>query len=208
MKKKILKIFLTILILVLILFAVNYFRNYLILKNIYNKTNGYLDNINNFYYKETKYISNSSIQDHEYWYKNGIYLAKFSQNGKILSLIWGNLNTNESWGGEYLEDNTFQESPENTWKEFNPKTQDTYSKVLFDELDTFKDVVKSNMFRFIPCINNCYIINTPNFQKNINIDSGLVKNCNSIFKSAQNYETTSFLIENIVTDKDVVKPAL
>lgn len=132
MKKKILISILAILLLIVILFSLNYLRNYFILKDIYNKNNGYLNNANNFYYKETiHFFATNDIQECEVWYKDGIHLSIFSQNNQKSSLIWENTNTGDFFGGEYLENNSFQEFSKEQFEGYNPKETNTFSKILF-----------------------------------------------------------------------------
>lgn len=209
MKKKILKIFAIILLILLVLFALNCLRNYTIIKDIYTKNNGYLNNLSNFHNKTIiKFLENNITQEHELWYKDGIYLSTTTQNNEKKSFIWENINTKEFFGGEYLEDGTFQEFSKEQFEEFNPKETDTYLKILFDSSETFAGVFKANIFRFIISEGNCYIINTPYFQKNVNKNSGLIESIRNVKKNTRYTETTVIFEENVVTDENITKPSI
>lgn len=206
MKKKILISIIIIVIAILILFGINYLRNYFILKDIYNKNAGYLDSLNNFYYK--KIINSDDIQETEIYYKDGIYLDNSYKNNQKKSFIWKNINTDEFFGGEYLEDGTFKEFSKEEFNEYNPKYTDNYAKVLFDETENLNNVIKANIFRFIPTDENCYIINTQGFQKKVDKETGTVKAISVISENETTMETSIILEINTVTEQDVIKPSI
>lgn len=205
MKNKILKTSLIILVVLLILFGLNFFRNYKILKEIYNETDGFLENATNLYTKVIHKIGDNYIQEYEILYKDGKYNYKFSQNGKMLTLMWGNLNTQEFIEYELADDGTYQKR-EPVFSE-NPNLEDGDFKLLFEEA-TFEEAIKSNIFRYINTINDCYVINLRGDRKIVNKDTGFVVHTVSMLKELQIYQYSSYMLEGIVKDEDVEKPNL
>ncbi len=189
----------------LILFGLNFFRNYKILKEIYNETDGFLENATNLYTKVIHKIGDNYIQEYEILYKDGKYNYKFSQNGKMLTLMWGNLNTQEFIEYELADDGTYQKR-EPVFSE-NPNLEDGDFKLLFEEA-TFEEAIKSNIFRYINTINDCYVINLRRDRKIVNKDTGFVVHTVSMLKELQIYQYSSYMLEGIVKDEDVEKPNL
>ena len=106
--KKILKNAIMIFGIVIIIFLINYCRNYNILNKIIKNGNENLQNSNNYHIIEEGYIQDKEGKSksyfiNEFFCKDNIYLLKLYQDGELKNVSWKNSETNEQI--EYLFNN-------------------------------------------------------------------------------------------------------
>lgn len=206
MKNKILKLILIVFVILIILFAVNLLRNYIITKDIIEYSLG--DNISNFYFKyETTDKSSDNKVVGEYYYKDGILLEKLVNLDEEI-INWYNFNTSEY--------ETTVESSDEEIIDYDKEYENTkiYELSLLSNKYTIKDILLNYMFKPITSEDNCYKLTIDDKEYYINKDTKLIEKSISSTEKTNEYvtqESTETVYEfkiDVVTDTDVEKPSL
>lgn len=203
MKKK--KLFLLIFLIILLFFIYFNIKNFIILKDIYNK-NLLLD-FNNFYYEELN-TSTDFSNTIKVYAKDNIYLScihsTFQKENDFYEIQWTNSTTNESI--------IFNKSKEtnNEWKQSSTKiTIDNYKSLVSTSYITnssFINVFISNLFNNIKLDeNNTYLIKVNGYD--CYLDNSTYQCKKIVSKKYNNTYIEMSLQENIITE-NIIEPTL
>ena len=196
MRNKILEIFSIIIIIIGLLFIINFIRNFIILRNIYNLSKDF-DNSTNYYVEinTTTLQGNSRIEE---YYRDGLTLTKFITNNKIDYIIWHNNKDGEII---YLK----KDEDENIVQIDMDKDKMYFyiNSIKFAQNNSFGDILIKNLFNIIKTDKNAYKIKTESYTEYINKDTGLVE---KLISEKNNVNIQITYIENKVTVENVNKP--
>lgn len=201
--KKIVKIFVVIILVLLIVAIVFIARNFFILKSIYEVNSNLIDTLGENYH----YVEKTMVNGHdelssksEIFYKDGIYLNNVYLNNEKINIYYFNTNTDERKYLYVVEDGKFQLGQTNiseAWlKRFSfgmgyPENDVEEFKIQFLK-QSFTAYIKTDYNNYIIKLNNGSILT---FDKNTKV----IKS-NTLKDTTVTYEYK----QNIVTDSDIV----
>ena len=192
--KKIYKILITIITILLLLFLINFVRNYFILKIIYNAGNSFNQGDN---YKIQEKINTSHSNDTiSIYYLNNKYLYE-EKNDKeeYIRIIFQNLNNNEY--SEFISNASGTLTPVYVQEQDNKS--EYIKQFIYCKNYKFSDLLKNNIFKIIKKDNECYIINISNQYEYINKKNGLLTKIKS---SINNIDIEIIFEKNVVDEKN------
>lgn len=171
MKKK----FFIVITILIILFLINFCRNYFILKKIYNLGSNFETGENYRVQEKINTIYDNTVINYFYLDKNYLYIEE-NQNSNYNCVIFHNLDTNEysefiiNENGELLlSDNQIQDNKSNFIEKF-----------IYYKAYDFSYLLKNHIFRIIKEDSESYIINVNNQDEYIDKQTGLLRKIVSI----------------------------
>ena len=208
--KKIIKFFIIIISIIIILYLINFFRNYLIINELLVKAKNFKIS-NNYELKQTslstsvdniswEVLSEYYCKDNIYLYKNTTTLTKNLNKETTTYGVWHNKNSNEHI--EFIYDNNSLMKDEVIDKEkleLPPLSSLVFNN--FSDLNYLKSIVLKE--------NDVYKIQI--FHKNyksilyINSNTGIIESLNYIYNDSS-YTLINSYEENIITDEMIKKP--
>ena len=172
--RKFIKILFIVIIIFIMLFIINFCRNYFILKKIYNLGSNFEAGENYRVQEKINTIYDNTVINYFYLDKNYLYIEE-NQNSNYNCVIFHNLDTNEysefiiNENGELLlSDNQIQDNKSNFIEKF-----------IYYKAYDFSYLLKNHIFRIIKEDSESYIINLNNTNEYIDKTTGLLKQVKS-----------------------------
>ena len=189
------KNFFIVITILIILFLINFCRNYFILKKIYDLGSKFETTENYRVQEKINTIYDNTVINYFYLDKNYLYIEE-NQNSNYNCVIFHNLDTNEysefiiNENGELLlSDNQIQDNKSNFIEKF-----------IYYKAYDFSYLLKNHIFRIIKEDSESYIINLNNTNEYIDKTTGLLKQVKS---SLNNIDIEITFEKNVVDSKTI-----
>lgn len=192
--RKIFKYIIILFLLVVLIFIVNIFRNYIILKNIYELGNNI--EIGENYRIKMQSITSIGTSVMNYYYMDNKYLYIEELNNNYNSFIFHNLDTDEY--SEFSANENGELIPVDNPNE-NDKSNIIDGMIYCKSYDFF-DLFKKNFFKIIKEDNENYILNVFNQDEYVNKSNGLLTKIKS---EKNNIDMEITFEENTVNEKTI-----
>lgn len=205
--KKLLLCFTFLLILVFGIFAINYIRNFIIIKKIFNLGSSFV--FSNNYKIEEKIRTPVSETKIFFYYKDGSYLYEsniFLNNEEESNIVWYNeqdenfISLTKDENGNLIENSTLNNS-DNFLKFFNLE-----SYIFGRQFNSYFQIINKNIFYRITMEDDCYKVKSPTNSSEyfyINRETGLIQ---KLINSDTYLEFTYKM--DCVKERDLIKPII
>lgn len=192
--KKILKCITILFILFVLMFIINIFRNYIILKNIYELGNNIEIGENYRIKKQSITAMGTSVIN--YYYRDNKYLYIEDLDNGYNSFIFHNLDTDEY--NEFSANENGELIPVNNQQK-NDKSNIIEDLIYYKSYD-FLELLKKNIFKIIKEDNENYILNMSNQDEYISKSNGLLTK----IKSEENNIDIEIIFEKNAVDEKTI----